>query len=101
MTWTSNCDSRVQRQLEHWITNSIELVQDAKVSKLGVDSNHNAVIMKVNIPSKKKRRKDTESVPCHQILQNKEIKEQYNKCANNTYKKNMGKKKNTPGPNSR
>ena len=46
-TWRGFDSSNKQYQIDQWITNSMEYVKDAKVTDLGVPSDHSAILIKV------------------------------------------------------
>ena len=94
-TWSSflHCKSH---QLDHWITNKLHLIHDTQVTSLGVDSDHNAVKIKVVLKAKKIKRKTTKKVVCHQMLQNKNIKEEYNARTKKYLTKEMETEKGKP-----
>ena len=56
-TWMNFCSSDQEYQIDHWITNSICLVKDAGASNLGVDSDHSAVYLELDLKRNEKHEK--------------------------------------------
>ena len=77
-TWISFSEETSKHQLDNWLTNSLKIIQDAKVKILGVVSNHGAVLLKVELKIKKKERKSEKSYLCYKMLQDKETRQIFN-----------------------
>ena len=58
-TWCGFDSSNKQYQIDQWITNSNRFVKDAKVTDLGVPSDHSAILIKVFFKIKRPKPKNT------------------------------------------
>ena len=54
------------------------MIQDVKFSKLGVDSDHSAVLINIDLKIKRAMRKTEKTILSYQMLQDNKIKEEYN-----------------------
>ena len=69
-TWKSFDGLNKSFQLDHWITNSLSIIKDAKVIDYGVPSDHSAIILILKFPKEKKEgRKTTTNIDWNVFLE--------------------------------
>ena len=78
ITWTSFGRTKSKHQLDHWVTNKLDTIHDAKVTELGVDSDHSATLICIDLKTARRKRKKEKTTLCYALLQNKDIREKYN-----------------------
>ena len=78
VTWKSFSVTKSRHQLDHWMTNKLTTVHDARVTELGVDSDHSAILINIDLKTPRRDRKKEKSTLCYAMLQNKDVREDYN-----------------------
>ena len=74
ITWTSFGRTKSKHQLDHWVTNKLDTIHDAKVTELGVDSDHSATLIRIDLKTARRKRKKEKTTLCYALLQNKDIR---------------------------
>ena len=59
VAWKSLAEQKQQLQFDHWLTNGMKYVSDAKVVDIGTDRDHSAVNLDIDIRLPRKQRRET------------------------------------------
>ena len=68
--------SKIKHQLDHWVTNKLDIVHYARVSELSVDGNHSATLIHVDLKTPRCNWNKEKTTLCYAMLQNKDVQEE-------------------------